>query len=355
MLLTVDLERLRRPAPATDSSTRAAARADTASARSIRGASVVGLDLDLDVDVASTSNDPAAIAGEEPRSDSAAMLQGRRLRVCPSAMRVLRPRSSAAEVMEHVHDYRAAMPRALRASLRPGGRRSRSPSRLIPANRSTCVWGTSISRVRVVISGSSRPRELARGDGGARACARDGLRLRPRLPHARTGSCARVMHLPDADRERVSCAPITTGPRSVRRARRFMDPRSSRRCSTSSVRRASMRLRARSPAAAGDAHTAPRVPRGRALGRGLIGAARGLPRDRAAPHRCFVAYRGNMNSGGQGIYLWFLVPRDGAAGSSRSTSSSARPIPDEMPFAADRDGASAQRAFLGEMVPRCKD
>jgi glycosyltransferase involved in cell wall biosynthesis len=53
----------------------------------------------------------------------------------------------------------------------------------------------------------------------------------------------------------------------------------------------------------------------------------------AAPLRvCFVAYRGNMRSGGQGIYLWHLA-RELAALGQRVDVLVGPPYPDPMPFA----------------------
>ena len=46
----------------------------------------------------------------------------------------------------------------------------------------------------------------------------------------------------------------------------------------------------------------------------------------------FVAYRGNMNSGGQGIYLWFLA-RELARQGHRIDVLVGPPHPDPMPFA----------------------
>ena len=48
---------------------------------------------------------------------------------------------------------------------------------------------------------------------------------------------------------------------------------------------------------------------------------------------CFVAYRGNMNCGGQGVYLWFLC-RELAALGFEIDVFVGPPYPDEMPFAA---------------------
>ncbi len=46
----------------------------------------------------------------------------------------------------------------------------------------------------------------------------------------------------------------------------------------------------------------------------------------------FVAYRGNMNSGGQGIYLWFLAREMARLGHSVDVFVGP-PYPDPMPFA----------------------
>ena len=46
----------------------------------------------------------------------------------------------------------------------------------------------------------------------------------------------------------------------------------------------------------------------------------------------FVAYRGNMNSGGQGIYLWFLA-REMARLGHEVHVFVGPPYPDPMPFA----------------------
>ena len=57
------------------------------------------------------------------------------------------------------------------------------------------------------------------------------------------------------------------------------------------------------------------------------------PFDRARPLRiAFVAYRGNMNSGGQGIYLWFLA-RELARMGHQVHVFVGPPYPDPMPFA----------------------
>ncbi|MDP6977675.1 MAG: glycosyltransferase family 4 protein, partial [Myxococcota bacterium] len=48
---------------------------------------------------------------------------------------------------------------------------------------------------------------------------------------------------------------------------------------------------------------------------------------------CFVAYRGNMNCGGQGVYLWFLC-RELAALGFEVDVFVGPPYPDPMPFAA---------------------
>ena len=47
---------------------------------------------------------------------------------------------------------------------------------------------------------------------------------------------------------------------------------------------------------------------------------------------CFVAYRGNMSCGGQGIYLWFLA-RELARLGHRVDVIVGPPWPDPMPFA----------------------
>ena len=47
---------------------------------------------------------------------------------------------------------------------------------------------------------------------------------------------------------------------------------------------------------------------------------------------CFVAYRGNMNCGGQGIYLWFLARELARLGHSVDVLVGP-PYPDPMPFA----------------------
>ncbi|MFP8876211.1 MAG: hypothetical protein VCB99_04715, partial [Myxococcota bacterium] len=47
---------------------------------------------------------------------------------------------------------------------------------------------------------------------------------------------------------------------------------------------------------------------------------------------CFIAYRGNMRSGGQGIYLWFLA-RELAKLGHRIDVLVGPPYPDAMPFA----------------------
>ena len=49
---------------------------------------------------------------------------------------------------------------------------------------------------------------------------------------------------------------------------------------------------------------------------------------------CFVAYRGNMNCGGQGVYLWFLA-RELARLGHRVDVLVGPPYPDPMPFAGD--------------------
>ena len=47
---------------------------------------------------------------------------------------------------------------------------------------------------------------------------------------------------------------------------------------------------------------------------------------------CFVAYRGNMNCGGQGVYLWFLT-RELARLGFEIDVFVGPPYPDPMPFA----------------------
>ncbi|MDD9873871.1 MAG: hypothetical protein OXU65_10320, partial [Deltaproteobacteria bacterium] len=47
---------------------------------------------------------------------------------------------------------------------------------------------------------------------------------------------------------------------------------------------------------------------------------------------CFVAYRGNMQCGGQGIYLWFLA-RELARQGHAVDVIVGPPYPDPMPFA----------------------
>ena len=52
----------------------------------------------------------------------------------------------------------------------------------------------------------------------------------------------------------------------------------------------------------------------------------------SAGRLCFVAYRGNMQCGGQGIYLWFLT-RELAKLGFEIDVVVGPPYPDEMPFA----------------------
>ncbi|MEZ4291617.1 MAG: hypothetical protein R3E53_14210 [Myxococcota bacterium] len=55
----------------------------------------------------------------------------------------------------------------------------------------------------------------------------------------------------------------------------------------------------------------------------------------------FVAYRGNMNSGGQGIYLWFLA-REMARLGHEVDVFVGPPYPDLMPFARNEQRRTQQ-------------
>ena len=67
--------------------------------------------------------------------------------------------------------------------------------------------------------------------------------------------------------------------------------------------------------------------------KGSASAGTRPPPSMARPLRiAFVAYRGNMNSGGQGIYLWFLA-REMARMGHHVSVFVGPPYPDEMPFA----------------------
>jgi glycosyltransferase involved in cell wall biosynthesis len=61
---------------------------------------------------------------------------------------------------------------------------------------------------------------------------------------------------------------------------------------------------------------------------------------------CFVAYRGNMHCGGQGIYLWFLARELARLGHSVDVFVGP-PYPDPMPFARSVTGLANQQFWAG--------
>ena len=75
---------------------------------------------------------------------------------------------------------------------------------------------------------------------------------------------------------------------------------------------------------------------------------------------CFVAYRGNMRCGGQGVYLWFLV-RELARLGHEVDVIVGPPYPDPMPFArsvthlpTSSSGADGSPATAAPCCPRSR-
>ena len=263
-------------AAASACSTRAAARGATASARSSAARAWS----------ASTSTAPSLHAGgrraalPRPRSSAGSARCSRATpSTCPSRDATF-DKVICSEVMEHVHDYRGAA-RELARVLRPGGlRRGHDPDRdqraPLPARSATTTSSRPGGHIRIF-----RPRELAQGLARA-GLATDGRRLRARAAHALLGA---------ALGRRVCRAPTRAA--LVRAYRLFLI--------RATVSPAIGAARARAQLLLPEERDPVRARSARRARRGASGMS-------ARPLRiAFVAYRGNMRCGGQGIYLWFLA------------------------------------------------